>query len=203
MLCHNTYGYAYWARNIMYQGAIGTIVSYCASIFFTKIRKVNKKLQKLQRQMAIKCASLYKTTGGMAASVIAGLMPLELTIEKRAIKWLSTNKRSPLIDNEYAKAISILPQQVIDKSFEDWSQKRWQIAWDNTNSGKWTHLIIPNISERLKMDIKLNFWLCQGLSGHGTFPAYLERIKKTTSKNLLLWTQQGRHTSHYDTLPTI
>ncbi|XP_076379675.1 uncharacterized protein LOC143259834 [Megalopta genalis] len=54
---------------------------------------------------------------------------------------------------------------------------RAHARWDAARHGRWTHRLIPNISEWIQWGPKiLSFLLTQFLSGHGCFAEYLSRM---------------------------
>jgi hypothetical protein len=60
--------------------------------------------------------------------------------------------------------------------------EKWQTEWDCSNNGRWTHRLIPNITEWIsRAHGEVTYRLTQCLSGHGVFYAYLKRIRKIDS----------------------
>ncbi|XP_076379680.1 uncharacterized protein LOC143259839 [Megalopta genalis] len=58
----------------------------------------------------------------------------------------------------------------------------WLVRWDAARHGRWTHRLIPNISEWVQWGPKmLSFHLTQFLCGHGCFAEYLSRMGFTSS----------------------
>jgi hypothetical protein len=78
------------------------------------------------------------------------------TLAKRA----ATN---PNIPESYNK----IPKSVVIKDLEEESVKKWQRNWTQTTKGTATKEYFPDVTERLKMKIKLTQNLTAIISGHG------------------------------------
>ena len=53
--------------------------------------------------------------------------------------------------------------------------RKWQERWDSSEKGRNTHLLMPNVEDRVKKRLVKNYNV-QFLSGHGNFNAYLKRF---------------------------
>jgi hypothetical protein len=61
---------------------------------------------------------------------------------------------------------------------------KWQKKWLQTEKGKWTKTLIKIIGPWYnRRHSQLNYWLTQGLTGHGCFPAFLLKFKRTEAPN--------------------
>lgn len=54
--------------------------------------------------------------------------------------------------------------------------RKWQERWDSSDTGRKTHLLLPNVIERLNMRIDVTYYLVQFLRRDGNFGAYLKRF---------------------------
>ena len=53
----------------------------------------------------------------------------------------------------------------------------WEKEWDGSENGRWTHQLIPEISQWVnRKHGEVNFYLTQFLTGHGCFRKYLHKI---------------------------
>lgn len=137
---------------------------YGAPVWRTAIDtiKVRKALQKVQRQMAIRVSSAYRTISAEAVGVIAGIPPIDLQIIERTAKYSG-------IAPEAAK------EQLM---------AQWQERWESGTYGRWTHRLIPSIHTWINRPHgEVDYYITQALSGHGCFNKYLyeRRLKQTSS----------------------
>lgn len=117
------------------------------------------KLNRVFRLMAMRVASAYRTISSEAVCVIAGMMPICITLAEDVECYQRRNTRN---------VRSIVRTDSLSK---------WQQEWDNAGNGRWTHRLIPNVSEWVnRKHGEVNFHLTQFLSGHGCFRKYLHRF---------------------------
>ncbi|KAF0733002.1 Reverse transcriptase domain-containing protein [Aphis craccivora] len=120
-------------------------------------------LHKLQRRICLRVVSAYCTTSTDAAGVIAGIAPLDLLAMER--KWMHEKRRN--------QELAPPAEGIVDT---------WQRRWDSSNTGRWTHALIPDIDPWIsRRHGETNFHLTQALSGQGCFAAYLKRFDKLES----------------------
>lgn len=175
-ICHNLFGYSNKARLIMVNATIAALYNYCSTLFFHRlsVKSSIKKAQQIQRRAAIICSRLYRTVSHDAALVIARIPPIDLSVEKRSLLWLLKHNRAPEMLNSQ-------PTWTLD----DWANhldneimSRWQKRWDLSSKGRWTHQLLPLVSTK---PLHLDFYISQGLSGHGCFLQFLHRFSRSES----------------------
>lgn len=137
---------------------------YGAPVWRTAIenKKVCRKLLKIQRQMAIRVSSAYRTISTEAVGVIAGIPPIDLQVTERSAKY---NGIAPRTAKEQLMA-------------------QWQERWERGTFGRWTCRLIPNINRWISRPHgEVDYYVTQALSGHGCFNKYLyeRRLKETGS----------------------
>lgn len=136
---------------------------YGAPVWHSAMRnkKICQKLQKIQRQMAIRVTSSYRTISTEAVGVIGGIPPIDLQATERTEKFNGTPK-------------SIARENLI---------AQWQDRWENGTYGRWTFRLIPNIQRWANRPYgEVDYYLTQALSGHGCFNKYLfDRRRRDTS----------------------
>lgn len=116
-----------------------------------------KLLEAEQRSAALRIISGYCTISTEAALVLAGMIPIGILAAARRSKF-KTGIRTP-------------KQELINK---------WQTRWTNSQDGKWTRRLIPNILTWISRPHgEVNFAMAQLFSGHGNFGDYLKRLNKT------------------------
>jgi len=75
-----------------YEGAIVPILTYGAPIWVEAIRKSKNltKYKRMQRLMNIKIAKAYRTVSYDASCVIAGIQPIQITIDEKVQTYMVT-----------------------------------------------------------------------------------------------------------------
>lgn len=114
-----------------------------------------KKLEQIQRRMALRVCCAYRTAGSKAAHVVSGIPPIDLLITEQC-----------QIHNGEDKAVC--RQALLDT---------WSDRWSREHS--WTAKIIRNLNQWIsRQHGDVNYWLSQFLTGHGIYASYLKRIGK-------------------------
>lgn len=138
-------------------------VLYGAPIWYkiTQNQKTLQKLIKIQRKMALRICSAYRTVSAVGACVIAGIPPIDLQIQERRERYSG-------ITSGVAKENLV---------------SRWQEKWVNAAHGRWTFKLIPNITAWINRPHgEVDYFLTQALTGHGCFNRYLyDRRRSVTS----------------------
>jgi len=70
-----------------------------------------------------------------------------------------------------------IPISEIERQEEEKTIEKWQIQWDATTKAQATKEYFPNVTERLKMKLRLSLNLTAKLTMHGKPKAYLHRFK--------------------------
>jgi ribonuclease HI len=84
-----TWGCSPEVLRILYRGAIEPLVTYASSVWSeaVKLKKTVKKLNALQRPIAIRSCKGYRTVSLTSAQALAGFIPLDLMIAERAAMY--------------------------------------------------------------------------------------------------------------------
>lgn len=138
-----------------------SILRYGGPVWWTALgtKRNRALLDRTQRLMAMRVASAYRTISSEAVGVIAGMIPIGITLEEDTVRYTRRGTRGI---REAAKAESLA---------------RWQREWDTTEKGRWTHRLIPSVSTWVsRRHGEVTFHLTQFLSGHGCFRKYLHRF---------------------------
>lgn len=136
---------------------VDSITLYAAPVWVRAISTVGvrKKLNQVQRRMALRVCSGYRTVSAEAAFVLAGVPPLDLLVQERS-------DRHAGMDKTQAREAMLAC---------------WQERWTNCQKGAWTRRLIPDVVRWIGRNHgELDFYLTQFLSGHGDFQAYLCRM---------------------------
>lgn len=154
------------SRRHLLASVVKSVFLYGAPIWSEslKIAQNLKICNRIQRLIAIRVISAYRTTSGAAALVIAGMLPFDLVAEES--KTLYDAKRRSSSITEVSRA-----------DLRDQSMRTWQARWSGAEWGRWTFRLIPDVTSWVnRRHGEINFDLSQFLSGHGCYRQYLHRF---------------------------
>lgn len=146
-------------RRKLLASVVGSVMLYGAPIWAeaAQTKFSARRLESVYRLSAIRVTSAFRTISLDAVCVIAGMCPLTLLAKERSRRYLLKDEPKELL-----RADSI---------------RNWQVQWDQSRKGRWTHRLIPNIEPWVERQHgEIDFHLTQLLSGHGCFRAYLYRF---------------------------
>ncbi|XP_058444814.1 uncharacterized protein LOC131426217 [Malaya genurostris] len=110
--------------------------------------------------MVIRVTIAYRTITSEAANVIAGMIPICITLAEDIECYQRRTTRN------------VRTMVRID------SMAKWQQEWDSTEKCRWTHRPSPWMN---RQHGEVNFYLTQFLSGHGCFRKHLHRCGHAAS----------------------
>lgn len=146
---------------------VHSIILYGASIWGRALKQKQhlKKLLSVQRKVAIRITSAYKTTSTKALLVLANTPPIDLLVEERTMIERGENRTQ-------ARTTTL---------------ERWQTEWMQADgTAEWTKRLIKDIRPWVNRERgETNFYLTQILTGHGCFQAYLHRMTISNTKECL------------------
>lgn len=152
-------GASYMKRRLL-NSVVESTILYAAPVWHqaTEVKSYVKKMESVQRRMAISITRSYRTTSTVALQVLAGVIPIDLLIEERA-RTYGQNKE--------------VKQQERENTIQKWNQE-----WAGQTKGSWTRQLIPTLRPWVtRTHGSLTYHLTQFLSGHGNFASYLHRFK--------------------------
>lgn len=118
-----------------------------------------KKSIRVHRLMCLRVASAFRPISYEAVCVIAGMVPINILLEEDVECF---NDRDSEQVWRVKRAVSLL---------------KWQKAWDTAVKSRWTHRLIPEVSNWIsRKHGQVNFHLSQVLSKHGCFKKFLHRF---------------------------
>jgi hypothetical protein len=193
-LMANKYGYDNKSRNIMLQGAIGSLWKYGSTIFSKSLfTHHNRKLvRQTHRQMLLLASRSYRTAPYLALTVINNSPPLEYQIHIRSIIHAHSHglhyTPSPLPSIPKNKKRIKEARNHLNNHIS----QMWQQEWDKIDPNQnWTRSLIPKVDS---YNGPTSFWITQMLTGHGSFGTYLNKYKK---RNITFW----KHFSFFNSRP--
>lgn len=144
--------------------AIESILLYGAPVWVKglSMTKYKQRMGSVQRKMALRVASAYRTVSSTAVLAIAGMVPIHLAALERKRVYESEGDKDASKIRERERTIGI-----------------WQVEYESSGNGEWTRRLIKNIGAWIRRSHGcVNYFLTQFLTGHGSFGAYLKKIKK-------------------------
>jgi len=145
-------------------------ITYAAEIWWKtcNFKKSIKLLGSVQRDPLLAITSCYRTASTNCLSAVAGELPLDLEIKRSVIK--GKLRRAEITQQEYNTGLDELIGI-------------WQERYDQSDKGEWTKKMIPNVSQRYVLPMRLDHYTSQMLTGHGDFLAQLHRFKLVNNPN--------------------
>lgn len=135
---------------------------YAAPVWYTVLENKYQKsrLISIQRAMAIRVCSAYRTISTAAVFVLACIPPIDIMALERKEKYEGVNKTD--------SRRNVLA--------------RWQSRWEQEETGRWTYELIPDIEKWINRPCdEVDYFLTQALSGHGCFRKYLYEKNRADS----------------------
>lgn len=158
----NTRGPRHNVRKLL-AGVLKSVILYGAEVWATACDTPSyiKGIRSVYRLCALRVCSAFRTVSEDAALVISGLDPIDLLVQESS---------SSISGEPHGKCWKLLARRR--------TMEQWQHRWDHSNSGRWTHRLIPHIESWLsRKHGEVDFNVTQLLSGHGCFRAYFFRFK--------------------------
>jgi len=162
----------------LYANVLSSIVLYGAPIWAESLRNSaagRRSVLRVQRTIAIRVCSAYRTVSTDAVTLLARLPPWDLlALERKGIfDRMQDSKRLGASSAEDVKSIKLEERSRLVRS---WRERLLRSGV----RGVWTvDAILPHLEEWMSRGWGgLSFHLTQLLSGHGCFGAYLHRIGK-------------------------
>ncbi|XP_070529759.1 uncharacterized protein [Cardiocondyla obscurior] len=171
-----------WPVRRLYAAAIRSAALYGAPIWAKDLTTRSKMfLRRIERALAVRVGRVYRTTACDAASLIAGVMPLDLEAlaHARRYEWVG-NIRSR--GDQLTPAIKARMKNLSRKeALKSWSERLQQTTADAP--GHRVILAVRPCLEDWLDDVagRLGFRAAQVITGHGAFGDYLCRIGREQS----------------------
>ena len=117
----------------------------------------------VQRRIALRVISGYRTISLGATLLLAGIAPIRLLAKERANMWERQQR-----EDETATRLDIIGEAHAALLQE------CQSEWNVYPKGRWTHRLIRDFKVWTTREYgRLDYWVTQTLSGHGCFGTYL------------------------------
>lgn len=152
------------SRRRLLMSVVESVLLYGAEIWTGRVRKSSLGgMRAVQRRMALRICSAYRTVSGPAALVIAGVTPIELLASERKRLFEAGAEKNKA--NERTRTL-----------------EHWQAQWETEGRGRWTARMIADVRPWIqRRHGEVNYYLTQLLSGHGYFFQFLHKIGKVAT----------------------
>lgn len=168
-------------KRILYAHTISSVVLYGSPVWAiqaSKSREIQRMLKSMQRKIATRVISAYRTISFDASTILARMPPYHLVAESRYRAYLRI--RDSKLDGIWNKKLEkdIITEETLQMRNNWKSYVRYKsVAGKNT-----VDLILPVFDKWIDRNYgSINFRLTQILSGHGVFNSFLFRIQKSES----------------------
>jgi len=168
------------AKRRLHAHTIASVINYGAAIWSEALldRKLNAKIRRIQRIIAIRVIAAYKTTSADAALLLAKIPPtaLHTAYFKRVYSRIKDLKSQEIWTKQEEKNIKKEEKILLYRQWFLYTQRE-------DAAGKRTcDAILPNFQQWMERDYGyLTYRITQLLTGHGCFYSYLFRIGKVES----------------------
>ena len=155
------WGLGHAAMRTLYKGLYEPITTYAAVGWSDLLKgKARSKLIRSQRMALLQVTKAYRTTSTEALQVIAGVIPIDLLVEIRAILHNKKRGRDEAPDE----------RTIVGEAIE-----KWQERWQTTSKGRTTFEYFDSIKDRLENCwVRPDHYTTQFISGHGDFNSKLK-----------------------------
>jgi hypothetical protein len=164
------------ARRLLVAVAKSSLL-YAAPIWRSVTHKVSylDNARAVSRTLALRLIRGFRTISEDAAHVLAGIPPIDLEIE----------------------AQYLTREGVSREEIRDWLYGVWQTRWQDSQQGRWTYQLIPDLSEWAGCEHKaVDYHLSQFLTDHGCFRSYLFRFRHVDSALCLFCSDSVESAEH-------
>ncbi|KAH8292686.1 hypothetical protein KR054_010467, partial [Drosophila jambulina] len=145
----NTRGPKHTTRKLLASVVISQLL-YAAPVWADAAgtKSYMRGVESTYRLCAIRVASAFRTISDDAVLVLAGLVPLSELVREKA------DLRNSLRGHQGPEGVRMA-----------WSYASWQVRWDASPKGRWTHRLIPSIEAWMERKHgQVDFYLTQVLS---------------------------------------
>lgn len=175
-----------WSQNTetalrtIYRGALLPIIGYASRVWINRLpfSKVRRKYRSIYGTVSRVISQSYASVSAEAAGVIAGILPVDLEIDKNNCLSELRRGRSATFQNEtlFPGQFDTIRHAAMYLKIK--AEDTWQSRWETCDKGRITYDFFPNICADPHEPPYINFVKTQVLTGHGQFGCHLKRIGK-------------------------
>ncbi|KAF9795912.1 hypothetical protein SFRURICE_017776 [Spodoptera frugiperda] len=180
----STWGLSFLTLKTIYGATYLGCVCYGAPVWADRatIGAVRRKLLQGQRLALIFLCKAYRTVSTEALPVLAGLLPVDLEVQRRAAMYY--NARPNFSANFLAQRDRNKIARLLKPLTDVWDELliEWQCRWESSTKGRHLYQFFPSVHERLERTwLEVDHCVAQFLTGHGNFKSKLFSFKLVDS----------------------
>ncbi|CAB0032299.1 unnamed protein product [Trichogramma brassicae] len=169
------------SRRKLYAGVVDSVLLYGAPIWSsaTETRAYLRQAESIHRRACLRIISGRPHLSYEATYVLASIPPLALLVDERARLFHRSRDDADRGDER---------QETL---------RRWQVQWDQSTKGRWTHRLVPDIKEWVeRRHGEMSYHLTQLLSGHGYFRHNSQRYDNNASARCPVCPDETENVEH-------
>lgn len=181
-IARRNWGLKMRATRTIYQGLFVAIAAYGAAVWSDIINcQTLEKILSKQRIALIAAVQACRTISRDAVCVIAGVLPMDLTLHERRLQFKvrmleGFSVGDYTFDPEKLQDMTETPLEVRENIRTE-MMKIWQTRWTSSGKGRITYEYFPDVTERMCAPLYVDPYVVQFLSGHGNFRAKLNSFE--------------------------
>uniref|UniRef100_A0ABD2WM31 Reverse transcriptase domain-containing protein n=1 Tax=Trichogramma kaykai TaxID=54128 RepID=A0ABD2WM31_9HYME len=169
------------SRRKLYAGVVDSVLLYGAPIWSsaTETRAHLRRAESIHRRACLRIISGRPHLSYEATYVLASIPPLALLADERARLFHRSRDDAGRGDER---------QETL---------RRWQVQWDQSTKGRWTHRLVPDIKEWVeRRHGEMSYYLTQLMTGHGYFRHHSQRYDNNASARYPVCPDETENVEH-------
>jgi hypothetical protein len=178
-----SWGLSFNNLKIIYNATYLGCITYGSPVWADRatIGAARRILLRSQRLALIFLCKAYRTVSTEALPVLAGVIPVDLEIQRRASMYFVSKNLTPQFlqprDQDKIARLFNYPSNVREELLSE-----WQSRWETSIKGRHLFRFFPSVRERLEKSwLEVDHCVSQFLTGHGNFKAKLYSFKLVPS----------------------
>lgn len=174
-ILHNTKGPKEKKRKLYVNAVQSSILYGCPHWLDSCLAdpRVLKPFHRINRIMALRVVSAYRTVSRVAAELLAGMIPIDLLAQAYAEAYFESNRRVGVVPKERKKMIL--------NERKTAAREKWKRVIQNTKlpGRRVREAILPIFDKWMDREFgQLDYYTTQIITGHGSFRDYLYKYNK-------------------------
>jgi len=171
-------------RRRLYAGVVQSVLMYGAPVWAEDLgrsRRLRERLASVQRRIALRVISAYRTVSGDAAAILSGLLPGDILAGSYRETYLALRRAREVNPELTARARTEIRKRERRLAVETWRARLVDRA-EGSSGARVRDALTPVLAEWLEgVRGGPNFRVTQLITGHGSFGEYLHRIGRVES----------------------
>lgn len=172
-------------RRRLYASVVHSVILYDAPIWHKVIgkdRKIRDDLKRIQRRVALRFISAYRTVSYEAAMVLAGIVPIDLQVERAVRAYREYCEIRGVGAQIIPRVRAALRKREKERSVAGWKERLEEMTLDKPGN-RVREALLPCFEKWLERGNRgnLTFRATQIITGHGCFQGFLFWINRADS----------------------